>query len=177
MEGKSLPDYSETDNFQVSLKLSGTIENQAFLLFVKHIQNERKSSDKLNVFDLLALYKASKKEELREVDRETLNKLLRDGVLIYTEDGYRLPQAYDELSVTCREDVSNNVGDNNTQLTDRQRYIYNLIKENGDVTAKSLSETLSVTPRTIERDIRFLRDNGFIRKEGKKNKGIWVILK
>jgi len=81
------------------------------------------------------------------------------------------------LSVTCREDVSNNVGDNNTQLTDRQQYIYNLIKGNGDVTAKSLSETLSVTPRTIERDIRFLRDNSFIRKEGEKNKGIWVILK
>ena len=37
MEGKGLPDYSGTDNFQVSLKLSGTIENRAFLLFVKHI--------------------------------------------------------------------------------------------------------------------------------------------
>ena len=69
----------------------------------------------------------------------------------------------------------------NIQLAERKQPIYNLIKENGDVTAKSLSETLSetmsVTPRTIERDIRFLRDNGFIRKEGKKNKGIWIVLK
>ena len=182
MEGKGLPDYSGTDNFQVSLKLSGTIENRAFLLFVKHIQDERQDSDKLNVFDLLALYKASKKENLRVVDRETLNKLLQEGLLIDTEDGYKLPKEYDELSVTCREDVGNDVGDvDNIQLSERQQSIYNLIKENGDVTAKSLSETLSgtmsVTPRTIERDIRFLRDNGFIRKEGKKNKGIWIVLK
>ena len=182
MEGKGLPDYSGTDNFQVSLKLSGTIENRAFLLFVKHIQDVRQDSDKLNVFDLLALYKASKKENLRVVDRETLNKLLQEGLLIDTEDGYKLPKEYDELSVTCREDVGNDVGDvDNIQLSERQQSIYNLIKENGNVTAKSLSETLSgtmsVTPRTIERDIRFLRDNGFIRKEGKKNKGIWIVLK
>ena len=149
---------------------------------MKHIQYELQYSDKLNVFDLLALYKASKRENLRVVDRETLNKLLNEGLIIDTEDGYRLPQAYDELSVTCREDVGNDVGDtDNIQLTERQRSICNLIKENGNVTAKSLSETLSgtmlVTPRTIERDIRFLRDNGFIRKEGKKNKGIWVVLK
>ena len=72
-------------------------------------------------------------ENLREVDRETLNKLLKEGLLIDTEDGYRLPQAYDELSVTCREDVGNDVGDaNNIQLTERQQSIYNLIKENGD---------------------------------------------
>ena len=182
MEGKSLPDYSATDNFQVSLKLSGIIENKAFLLFVKHVQDERNDANKLNVFDLLALYKASRNENLREVDKETLYKLLQEGLLIETEDGYRLPKEYDELSVTCREDVGNSVeSSNGVQLTERQQSIYNIIKGNGDVTAKSLSETLSgtlsVTPRTVERDIRFLRDNGFIRKEGKKNKGTWVVLK
>ena len=54
---------------------------------------------------------------------------------------------------------------------------YDIIKENGHVTAKSLSGTLSGTVRTIERDIKYLRENGFIVKEGKHNDGVWKVLK
>ncbi|MDO4819902.1 MAG: ATP-binding protein [Prevotella sp.] len=68
------------------------------------------------------------------------------------------------------ENGGNSVGNlNDIQLTERQQAIYNIIKKNGHVTAKSLSGTLSGTIRTIERDIKYLRENGFIVKEGKHN--------
>lgn len=186
MEGKRLPDFSNTDNFQVCLKLFAKIENPAFLIFVNNEQNRRLDDDKLNVFDLMALYQTMKGENLSNTDSETLNKLLAQGLLIETEGGYKMPQAYEELTKECRE-LGENFGGNSDeiQLTERQQVIYNAIKENGEVTATVLARTLSGTStaniplsqRTVEREISFLRKNGFIRKEGKNNKGVWVILK
>lgn len=66
------------------------------------------------------------------------------------------------------------------ELSERQRVIYNAIKADGHVTAKSLAGTLAgtlaVSARTIERELSFLKNNGLIRKEGKSNKGVWIIL-
>jgi ATP-dependent DNA helicase RecG len=55
MEGKPLPDYSFTDNYQVDLCLRAKIIDEAFYIFLKEVQFNRK--DKLNVFDLLTLDK------------------------------------------------------------------------------------------------------------------------
>ena len=39
-----------------------------------------------------------------------------------------------------------------------------------------MSETLSVTQRTIERDLAAMQKAGIIRHEGKVNAGVWVVL-
>ena len=39
-----------------------------------------------------------------------------------------------------------------------------------------MSETLSVTKRTVERDLAILQKMGIIRHEGKVNAGMWVVL-
>lgn len=182
MEGKRLPDFSDTDNFQVSLKLFGTIENPTFLLFVNDVQNKRSEADKLNVFDLIALYKASKGESQRDTDTETLKKLLSQNLLVETTEGYKLPAGYYEPADTCREGVE---AVNNIQLSERQQLIYDTIKKICGVTATELADTLAdtladmlpISKRTIEREISFLKRNSYIRKEGKKNKGFWVVLK
>lgn len=61
-------------------------------------------------------------------------------------------------------------------LTERQQLIYNSMKENGENTAKDLARILGLSQRTVERDISFLRHNGYIDKGG-TNKGVWIILK
>lgn len=66
------------------------------------------------------------------------------------------------------------VGEN--LLTERQQLIYNSIKENGENTAKDLARIHGLSQRTVEREISFLRHNGYIDKDG-TNKGIWIILK
>ena len=51
-----------------------------------------------------------------------------------------------------------NVGDvSETKLTERQQKMLNLIKESPTITGKQLSETLSVSQRTIERDLSALQ--------------------
>ena len=75
-----------------------------------------------------------------------------------------------DLSVT-------NVGNVSVRkLSDRQRNIISMIEENPFVTAKEMSVTMSVTKRTIERDLSVLQKAGIIRHEGRVNAGVWVIL-
>lgn len=63
------------------------------------------------------------------------------------------------------------------KLTERQHKILNMIKELPTITAKQMSETLSVSARTIEREISLLKKLGVLRRKGKDNDGIWVIIR
>ena len=70
-----------------------------------------------------------------------------------------------------------NVGNmSETNLTERQRFILSSIKKNPLITGKEMSETLSVTQRTVERDLAAMQKAGIIRHEGKVNAGVWVVL-
>ena len=74
-----------------------------------------------------------------------------------------------------------NVGDHDgdmseTKLSERQQKILNIIKESPTITGKQMSETLSVSQRTIERDLSALQKNGVLKHEGKDNDGVWVVL-
>ena len=70
-----------------------------------------------------------------------------------------------------------NVGDmSEMKLTERQWNILKLIMESPTITAKQMSETLSVTSRTIERDLAILKEKGILRREGNNNDGIWVVI-
>ncbi len=69
-----------------------------------------------------------------------------------------------------------NVGDvSETKITERQQKILNLIKESPTITGKQMSETLSVSQRTIERDLSALQKIGVLKREGKDNDGRWII--
>lgn len=60
-----------------------------------------------------------------------------------------------------------------TKLTERQRKIIDLVRESPSMTAKQMSETLSVSQRTVERDISVMREMGVMKREGKDNNGVW----
>ena len=62
------------------------------------------------------------------------------------------------------------------KLTERQQKILNLIKESPTITGKRMSETLSVSQRTIERDLSALQKSGVLKREGKDNNGVWIIV-
>ena len=73
-----------------------------------------------------------------------------------------------------------NIGDtggdvSETKLTERQQRILNLIKESPTITGKQMSEMLSVSQRTIERDLSAMQKFGILKHEGKDNDGVWVL--
>ena len=59
-----------------------------------------------------------------------------------------------------------------TKLTERQQKILNLIKESLTITGKQMS----VSQRTIERDLSALKKNGVLKREGKDNSGVWIVI-
>ena len=78
MEGKPLPDYSRTNDYQVDLCLLGKIVDDAFYIFLKEVQRNRK--EKLNVFDLLTLDKVRQGISTDLFDA-SVEKLQREGLI------------------------------------------------------------------------------------------------
>lgn len=104
-------------------------------------------------------------------------------------DGYRTdlkpvfkstPTQFQTLifAATDRTNVGDNVGDiMMSQISERQLNIINLIKESPTVSGRQMSEILSVSQRTIERDLSSLQKCGILKHEGKDNNGAWIIVK
>ena len=193
MDGKCLPDYSLTDEWQVCLRLPGEIKYPAFMLYARELQNARPANNKLNVFDLLALFRASQGESQRHTDEVTLRKLTDEGLLISAQDGYKLSDRYYVIVKNVgtvednRKDDTVNVPVNDTvklpQLTERQKRIYCIIKDgtingtiNDTINAQTLSEALGASVTTIKRDLYVLRDLNLIKYVGSNKTGHWEVI-
>ncbi len=81
------------------------------------------------------------------------------------------------VGVKSEEMSETNVGNTDAlKLNERQQFIIYTIKSNPYVKVKQKSETLSVTQRTVERDLAVMQKAGIIRHEGSDKAGIWVVL-
>ena len=60
-------------------------------------------------------------------------------------------------------------------LTARQEKIIAALKKNNFLTEKDLAEKFGVTPRTIERDLAKLQQNGTLTRVGSKKDGRWIV--
>lgn len=63
------------------------------------------------------------------------------------------------------------------QLSERQKDILSWMNVDGDTTATKMAKLFGISKRTIDREISFLRKNGFIRKETKDNRSPWLVVK
>ncbi len=80
-EAKPEPDYSKSDDFQVELRLSGIVEDKAFALFIRQIQQNRKDDEKLSVQEIIALNHIRKGIDKGEIDTTSLRKLEKEGLV------------------------------------------------------------------------------------------------
>lgn len=86
MEAKPLPDFSETDNYQVSLKFRTEIRDVPFLVYIRQEQAKRPKHHKLNVFQLMAIYNVCFGDGL-EVKTSTIDELVGEGILLRSKSG------------------------------------------------------------------------------------------
>ena len=160
-------------NNRLSVTSPGGMYNGMLIqnLDIKDVSSERRNPILANVMAQLD-YMEKRGSGLTRICNET--KAL---------DGYK-----DELKPTQFQTIifassdTPNVGDydgdmSKTKLTERQQKILDLIKDSPTITGKQMSETLSVTQRTIERDLSALQKKDIVKHEGKDNDGTWIILK
>jgi ATP-dependent DNA helicase RecG len=105
-EGKSEPDYSKTDFYQVELNLSGEVVDKAFAIFITLKQEERSLDKKLGTFEVDALFKI-KEGKSSSVDLDVL-KSLEQELLIKRVGGsasqkYALSDDYFDILSTEQE--------------------------------------------------------------------------
>lgn len=85
-EGRPLPDYSQSDDFQVSLRIESRIENVQLRRFLIDYQSSRQPSELLNVLDLLTIYSITKRQSAL-TNARSVDKLLNTGVLYRHRSG------------------------------------------------------------------------------------------
>ena len=62
------------------------------------------------------------------------------------------------------------------QLTDRQKHICKMIRNNPHISVKEMSLVLSLIERTVKRDLAALQKIGLLIREGNTSAGRWVLL-
>lgn len=100
-EGKPAPDYSKTDEFNVTATLFATVKDTGFALYIQGIQDGLPDDKKLTVFDVLALCEIRDGAK-RPSDKEIAVKLEKLGFIEKhgktNAQYYILPRRYYELS-------------------------------------------------------------------------------
>ena len=86
MEAKPLPDFSATDNYQVSLTFRTEIRDIPFLVFIRQEQAKRPQHHKLNVFQLMAIYNVCFGDGL-EVKDTVIDDLVKNEILLRSKTG------------------------------------------------------------------------------------------
>lgn len=63
------------------------------------------------------------------------------------------------------------------ELTSRQLDIIHLLEETPSATMPQIAESLTITYRSVRRDIDYLQKIGIVSREGDRKEGYWVINK
>ena len=97
--------------------------------------------------------------------------VIREDALEYDPD---IP--YDRNSVKSSEYSSENSSEYSL-LSRTKRNILNLIRSDNSISAAAIAEKLSLTSRAVEKNIRQLREDGYLLRKGAARGGYWLILK
>lgn len=166
-------------NNRLSVTSPGGMYNGMLIqnLDIKDVSSERRNPILANVMAQLD-YMEKRGSGLTRICNET--KAL-DGYKDELKPVFKSTPTQFQTIIFATSDTPN-VGDydgdmSKTKLTERQQKILDLIKDSPTITGKQMSETLSVTQRTIERDLSALQKKDIVKHEGKDNDGTWIILK
>lgn len=175
-EGKQEPDYSKTDDYQVTAILSAKVKDSGFALFIKSIQTELPENKKLSVFDILAFCEIRDGQQPK--DKEIAKKLLAMGFLEKRGKTnairYILPRRYYELTNSLSEYSVLTDWDDNQVWAVLYPYLRKYGKAKKSDIAKIVGNHISETQlrRIIE---RLSAKNGPLIKTGKTTNTVYSI--
>lgn len=80
-EGRNLPDYSQSDDYQVALRIEAAITRPRMYFFIAAIEKSLPTGKRLNVFDLLTL-RAIAEGDVDGVIESSVNSLITKGLIL-----------------------------------------------------------------------------------------------
>lgn len=123
---------------------------------------KRDGNNQLSVFHLLALHNI-KIGNTDNVNEETLNELVKEGLIIRTTDNYRLNDNYEAMKIRARKNLVDNTNEKvnekineKIKLTERQIKVFTFIMDNQPVNARDIADRLKIPLGSVYRIIGFL---------------------
>lgn len=81
-EGRPMPDYGDSDDFQVSVRIESRIENTQLRKYLMRLKETRKPEEQLNAFDLITIYSIIHKKGSGIYER-SVKRLLEEGIIVH----------------------------------------------------------------------------------------------
>ena len=101
------------------------------------------------------------------------DKLRKNGSApahIETDDA----RSYFLLEIPCREGFETKISEKSSEKSSEKILI--LMKSNPAISAKEIAKELNMTSRSVEKNIKTLRDKGILRRVGPDKGGHWEVL-
>ena len=169
-EGKPDPDYTESDDFNVTAILSATVKDKAFAIYVQSIQQSLPEDKKLTVFDVMALCEVRDGKKVPS-NKQIAQKMEQMGFL--EKHGktnalhYILPRRYYEFA----GDVAAYSLATDWDINQVWAVIRPFLNKYGKVKRADLDKIVGnhVSEKQMRRFLDMLREDGRIVTEGKRN--------
>ena len=169
-EGKPEPDYSESDDFNVTAILSANVKDKAFAMFVQGIQQSLPEDKKLTVFDVMTLC------EVRDGKKPLSNKQIAQKLeqMGFLEKRgktnavhYILPRRYYELA----GDTAAYSLATDWDIDQVWAVIRPYLQKYGKAKRADLDKVIGnhISEKQMRRYLDELREKGLIETEGKRN--------
>ena len=168
-EGKPEPDYSQTDDFNVTATLSASVKDPGFALYVQGIQDSLPDDNKLTVFDVLALCEIRDGAK-RPSDKEIAWKLEKLGLIEKhgktNAQYYILPRKYYELS----GDLAGYSLKTDWDINQMWAVLCPFLQKYGKAKRGEINKLLGshISDKQFRNFIDELKAKGFIRTEGER---------
>jgi ATP-dependent DNA helicase RecG len=169
-EGKSLPDYSQTDENQVVLNINGQVKEESFLRFLEKIEHE--TFESFGVRDFIVLDLVYKEKAVSQDFNNNVKALLDRGIIEKSGRKFMLSRKYyafvgKQGVYTRRKGLDEGA---NKEL------LYKHIKDNSR-RGSTMTEFQDVLPnldyRTIQRLLKKLKEEGRVYNEGQRRWARW----
>ncbi len=189
MEAKQLPDFSATDNYQVSLRFRTEIRDVPFLIYIRQEQAKRPKHHKLNVFQLIAIYNVCFGDGL-EVKTSTIDELVSEGIILRSKRGkLSMSKEYRKLvaEISHRGDVNGDVngdingdinGETNGEINNlkgSQREVYLIVLHHPGIKIKQVAELRKKSVSTVWKQLTYLRKKDIIEYRGANKTGGYYV--
>ena len=175
-EGKPEPDYSESDDFNVTAILSANVKDKAFAMFVQGIQQSMPEDKKLTVFDVMTLC------EVRDGKKPLTNKQIAQKLeqMGFLEKRgktnavhYILPRRYYELA----GDMASYSLATDWDIDQVWAVIKPFLQKYGKAKRADLDKVVGdhTSEKQMRRYLHELREKGLVKTEGKRNYMYYMI--
>ena len=175
-EGKPDPDYTESDDFNVTVTFSAVVKDKAFAIYVQSIQQSLPEDKRLTVFDVMALCEIRDGRKV-PTNKQIAQKLEQMGFLekhgktnaIY----YILPRRYYELA----GDMAAYSLATDWNINQVWAVIHPFLQKYGKAKRADLDKIVGghLTDKQMRRYLDILKSNGFLETEGQTNQTIYML--